>query len=220
MSRGKATRSKAMPWVALAAVACITFPVRTWQSAFMQPRSAERKVSGRRQLFSVVATGLGAAYSATDSASALELFNTEIKRTSQRGGIEARKQAIPYDQRASQKLVGREIGEITTLKNTCWETDNIGLKANPVSGVMVYDKNAPCGEGEAFIHSAGPSDFAPMTAGGGPAKHKYTASTFDDAELVQQYKASVGKCAKVPKGGKDSISWEVANTERGGMCNF
>lgn len=187
----------------------------------MQPRSAEGKVNGRRQLLSVVASGLGAAYSATDSASAVELFNTApSKKTSQRGGTEARKQAIPYDQRAAQKIVGRDIGEIGFLKNSCWETDNIGLKTETLPSVIIYDKMAPCGEGEAFIHAVGMSEFSPMTAGGGENKHKYTAGTFDDLELVKSYKASVGKCAKAPKGGKDNVNWEVANTERGGACNF
>lgn len=186
----------------------------------MQPRSAERKVNGRRQLLSVVASGLGAA-SATDSASAVDLFNTAPpKKTSLRGGIESRKQAIPFDQAAAQKIVGRDIGELIFLKGSCWETDNVGLKAMPLPGVIIYDKMAPCGEGEAFIHAAGQSDFAPMTAGGGPTKHKYSAVTFEDTDMVQQYKASIGKCAKVPKGGKDAITWEVANTERGGTCNF
>jgi len=190
----------------------------------MQPRSmtppADQKAHGRRQLFSAVASGIGAAYSATESASAVELFNTAPKKTSQRGGIESRKQAIAYDQRELQKVVGRDIGELMFLKGSCWETDNTGLKAETLPGVIIYDKMAPCGEGEAFIHAAGSGDFAPMTAGGGPTKHKYTASTFEDADLVQQYKASIGKCAKVPKGGKDSVNWEVANTERGGKCNF
>lgn len=187
----------------------------------MQPRSAERKVNGRRQLLSVVASGLGAAYSATDSASAVDLFNTAPKKTSLRGGLEARKQAIPYDQAAAQKLVGRDIGELIFLKGSCWETDNVGLKAEALPGVIIYDKMAACGEGEAFIHTAGQSDFVPMNAAGGEkTKHKYSAVTFEDVEMVQKYKASIGKCAKVPKGGKDAIVWEVANTERGGTCNF
>eukprot|EP00808_Paulinella_micropora_P028215 g79056.t1 len=76
---------------------------------------------------------------------------------------------------------------------------NAGYFQAPVSvaeeeNLVVWDPDAPCGNGRSYIHNAG-AHSAPMTAGRGPLVHKYMAAYTPDWEL---YAPQVGSCAPTP----------------------
>lgn len=120
--------------------------------------------------------------------------------------------------KALQDEMGDNIGRIAYLKNGCWETGPAGKIATvSTDTVIVWDPDAPCGEGMSFIHAAGRGNFAPMTAAAGPTTHTYYAATFE-FPLVKDYKEKVGQCFTTPTQYENAISWEVASIERGGRC--
>eukprot|EP00440_Ansanella_granifera_P011986 gb/GFBE01013024.1/.p1 GENE.gb/GFBE01013024.1/~~gb/GFBE01013024.1/.p1 ORF type:complete len:211 (+),score=57.50 gb/GFBE01013024.1/:1-633(+) len=165
----------------------------------------------RRQLLLGVAGGLAGAANAAE-AGAGELFALPQPKKRNKKQI---------DFRAIQASIGKDIGLLVGLNGACFEIPDkeAGKVARSSAGTIAYDPDAPCGAGKAFIHSAGESEFAPMTAEAGPGKHKYYAAIFDGL-VVDKYVSQVGKCFDIPQGGEDGISWEIANTGRGGMCDY
>ncbi|CAE7771797.1 Ttn [Symbiodinium pilosum] len=178
------------------------------QNAFLEPTGRPADATGRRQM--LVAGGL-AGMGFAQSASADVFGDVVPKRKPFKGELNS--------PAAQQALVGRarDIGPVFSQDGVCYEIENAqaGKIMNAKRGVIVYDPDAPCGSGKAFIHSAGNGLFEPMTAGGGPGKHKYYAAIFE-AELVTNYKDNIAKCANIPQGGNETVSFEIANLERGG----
>jgi len=183
------------------------------QNAFLsavgrQPEAA----TNRRQM--LVASGLAGLGGFAQSASADVFGDVAPKRMPFRGDM-----STPQ---AQQAMVGkaRDIGPVFSQDGVCYEIDNdqVGKTMPTKKGVIVYDPDAPCGAGKAFVHASGNGNFEPMTAGGGPGKHKYYAAIFDP-ELVTNFKDNIGKCADIPQGGNETISFEIANLERGGKCD-
>jgi hypothetical protein len=122
-----------------------------------------------------------------------------------------------------KQYLGSDLGRIMNIKDGCFETDGSGFTTRiSTSSVVVWDPDAPCGEGKAYIHAAGQGleNFRPMTAAAGPLKHTYKAGTFIDGNIVGEYKLALGTCKEIPKSDdySDEISWEIANTPRGGKC--
>eukprot|EP00960_Hanusia_phi_P067486 766640-Hanusia_phi.AAC.6 len=75
--------------------------------------------------------------------------------------------------------------------------------------VVIYDPDAPCGPGRAYIHNAGNSvPGAPMTAGAGPEEHKYIAAQFSK-EVTDSLTHYIGQCMVVPQGGRTVATWRV-----------
>lgn len=193
----------------LAVLGLVVGLLRFAQHAFIQPDAAERTLQRREML---AAAGLAGLAAAPGHASA-EIFGA--------GPPPTRK---PYkenldDFKAMQVLIGQDIGPVSNQQGACYEIANAdaGKTMAPTPGVVVYDPDAPCGAGKAYIHSSGKGKFAPMTAGGGKGKHKYYAANFA-GKIVAEYKDFVGTCADIPQNGAETISWEIANVERGGKC--
>jgi len=117
--------------------------------------------------------------------------------------------------------IGTNLGRLSFAKDGCYETDGEGFTVSiGVKEVIVWDEDAPCAEGQSFIHAVGKSAWSPMTAEAGKkTKHTYVAGTVDDKDLLSQYKDQVGKCFKTPLAATDPITWQIANTKRGGTCN-
>eukprot|EP00931_Biecheleriopsis_adriatica_P112536 TRINITY_DN87191_c0_g1_i1.p1 TRINITY_DN87191_c0_g1~~TRINITY_DN87191_c0_g1_i1.p1 ORF type:complete len:236 (+),score=60.15 TRINITY_DN87191_c0_g1_i1:50-709(+) len=185
----------------------------TVPAAFAQPSVGRPTPESRRQLLLAIGGGL-AGISGTKEASAGELFALpEGKKT-----IAKFQKRVNEDTQEEFASSLKDLGPVTYMNNGCWNVKDAsdGRKAKVVAGVIVYDPDA-CPKGEALIHAAGLGDFVPMTASTGPSKHKYYAGTFDP-EVVISFKESVGKCTKLPKGGQDGITWQIANLERGGSC--
>ncbi|CAE8601561.1 unnamed protein product [Polarella glacialis] len=175
------------------AVAAWRLVVQSSADAFAQPTSQGRQApsdESRRKLLLAVAGSLGAGINGMESASAQDFVPLTLPKR------KAKEKKV--DQKILQGMVGPNLGRIPGL-NGCFETDNIGKKALPIFGVIAYDPDAPCGEGKSYIHSAGISDFAPMTAGAGPAMHRYFAATFQPP-VVKTYQALIGQCADTPAG--------------------
>eukprot|EP00435_Cladocopium_sp_Y103_P055148 s316_g18.t1 len=193
----------------LAVLGLVVGLLRFTQHAFIQPDAAGRTLQRREML---AAAGLAGLAAAPGHASA-EIFGA--------GPPPTRK---PYkenleDFKAMQVLIGQDIGPVSNQQGACYEIANAdaGKTMSPTPGVVVYDPDAPCGAGKAYIHSSGKGKFAPMTAGGGKGKHKYYAANFA-GKIVAEYKDFVGTCADIPQNGAETISWEIANVERGGKC--
>eukprot|EP00439_Symbiodinium_sp_Y106_P051756 s3186_g6.t3 len=187
------------------------------QNAFLsavgrQPEAA----TNRRQM--LVASGLAGLGGFAQSASADVFGDVAPKRMPFRGDMST-PQAQQALKRGSRSFIGkaRDIGPVFSQDGVCYEIDNdqVGKTMPTKKGVIVYDPDAPCGAGKAFVHASGNGNFEPMTAGGGPGKHKYYAAIFDP-ELVTNFKDNIGKCADIPQGGNETISFEIANLERGG----
>lgn len=176
--------------------------------------------SGRRQLLGAV---FGAGVVATGSEARAELFEPALPGS---GMANNPKQKISQEQDLQtmiKKELGTNLGRIMNIKDGCFETEGAGFTARiSTSSVVVWDPDAPCGEGKAFIHAAGQGqkDWSPMTASGGATKHTYYAGTFVDGNIVGEYKLAIGTCKEIPNKDdySDAISWEVANTQRGGKC--
>jgi len=172
----------------------------------------EPPIIERRQFLAAAIGGLTLGGGLADGASA-QVFAPALP------GVGKPKQGEPT-QEDVQKLISKELGSnlgrIMNLKDQCFETDPGGLTAQiGTASVVVWDPDAPCGEGKSFIHAVGRSKFEPMTAAAGPLKHGYHAATFSD---TGEYKDQVGQCFTTPAGGKDEIAWEVASLSRGGKC--
>ncbi|EKX40230.1 hypothetical protein GUITHDRAFT_154195, partial [Guillardia theta CCMP2712] len=75
--------------------------------------------------------------------------------------------------------------------------------------VVIYDRDAPCGPGRAYIHNSGNSvPGAPMTAGAGPEEHTYVAAEFSK-EVSDSLTHYIGQCMVVPQGGRTVATWRV-----------
>eukprot|EP00930_Biecheleria_cincta_P036863 TRINITY_DN25268_c0_g1_i1.p1 TRINITY_DN25268_c0_g1~~TRINITY_DN25268_c0_g1_i1.p1 ORF type:complete len:172 (-),score=13.56 TRINITY_DN25268_c0_g1_i1:257-772(-) len=103
----------------------------------------------------------------------------------------------------------------------CWVAQSAeGLVAtlSGAEGVVVYDPDAPCGNGGAFIHYAGSGDFVPMAADAGKLVHRYIAGAFGP-DIVEHAKFALGTCAAdFPGQGViplESTSWKVSAKYRG-----
>eukprot|EP00438_Fugacium_kawagutii_P018307 Skav212456 [mRNA] locus=scaffold385:121470:134940:+ [translate_table: standard] len=185
--------------------------LRCAQHAFIQPDISGRTLQ-RRDMLAAATAGLAGLAAAPEHASA-EIFGA--------GPPPTRK---PYkedlnDLKAMQVLIGQDIGPVSNQEGACYEIANAdaGKTMSPTPGVVVYDPDAPCGAGKAYIHSSGKGKFAPMTAAAGNGKHKYYAANFP-GKVVAEYKDYVGGCAAIPQNGAETINWEIANLERGGKC--
>eukprot|EP00929_Paragymnodinium_shiwhaense_P113877 TRINITY_DN8216_c0_g1_i2.p1 TRINITY_DN8216_c0_g1~~TRINITY_DN8216_c0_g1_i2.p1 ORF type:complete len:223 (+),score=58.58 TRINITY_DN8216_c0_g1_i2:160-828(+) len=115
---------------------------------------------------------------------------------------------------------GNNLGRVQQLKNMCIETDNKGKVAQVgTDTLIVWDPSSgECPDGQVFIHAAGRGKFVPMTAAKGANRHSYMAATFE--EDWKQFKDKLGQCVPEPKGYEYAISWQIANSERGGKCTF
>lgn len=111
------------------------------------------------------------------------------------------------------------VGEVRSLAGRCLQTSQAeGGKGATVEAkkIVVWDADAPCGDGLSYIHYAPTAGaFMPMTAGAGPGVHTYRAAAI---ESYNDYGALTGRCAPTPVGGTGEISWQVANLDRGGSC--
>mmetsp|Transcript_108399 Transcript_108399/g.337826 ORF Transcript_108399/g.337826 Transcript_108399/m.337826 type:complete len:146 (+) Transcript_108399:52-489(+) len=111
------------------------------------------------------------------------------------------------------------VDEIQSFKDKCFETTRAeGGKAATVTKkrLVVWDPEAPCGEGKAFFHYTPTSgSFIPMTADVGPSTHTYRAAVFTN---YNDYGTWVGRCGQIPVGGVEEFTWKVANKDRGASC--
>lgn len=82
--------------------------------------------------------------------------------------------------------------------------------------VVVWDADAPCGDGKAYIHFAGGPGFAPMTAGAGATIHSYQAAMFD-AMPVPAGTTGCADFALTTSQGICKTQWQVAR--HGTMCD-
>ena len=192
----------------LAILGLVVGLVRFAQQAFIQPDA------GRMQRREMLAAGFtGGIMAATPLSASAEIFGA--------GPPPTRK---PYkenleDFKAMQVLIGQDIGPVSNQQGACYEITNAdaGKIMSSTPGVLVYDPDAPCGAGKAYIHSSGKGKFAPMTAAAGNGKHKYYAGNFA-GKVIADYKELVGTCADIPQNGAETITFEIANLERGGKC--
>mmetsp|Transcript_10226 Transcript_10226/g.24547 ORF Transcript_10226/g.24547 Transcript_10226/m.24547 type:complete len:230 (-) Transcript_10226:130-819(-) len=201
-------RGSILPWT-LCGVVVVCLLRSLGQYAFLEPSG--RTVDRRQMLLASGLAGMGYA----QSASAEVFGDVTTKRKPFKGDLNT--------PQAASALVGkaRDIGPVFSQNGVCYEIENaqVGKVMPTKKGVIVYDPDAPCGAGKAFVHAAGNGLFEPMTAGGGPGRHKYYAAIFDP-ELVTNYKESIGKCAGIPQGGNETVSFQIANVERGGKCEY
>mmetsp|Transcript_108131 Transcript_108131/g.131925 ORF Transcript_108131/g.131925 Transcript_108131/m.131925 type:complete len:133 (-) Transcript_108131:46-444(-) len=109
----------------------------------------------------------------------------------------------------------KALGHVNGLSGKCFESEGSGFSCDAGPGVVVWDPDAPCGAGKAYIHAAPNAGTAPMTAGAGPTVHKYFSATVTNAE---SFASSVGKCAQSPVATGPATSWQVADLSRGGKC--
>lgn len=99
---------------------------------------------------------------------------------------------------------------VNSLK--CFDSPPYGISArvtgNFPEGVVIWDSDAPCGEGKAYIHYAGSGNVKTMTAGAGPLMHTYRAAFFDELPVMQ---GAVG-CAefRVKFSSYCKTEWQVA----------
>jgi len=188
-------------------------------TAFSQlPGNSKTARPSARRLFLTAATAGMVGAAAAGDAGAAELFAPMPTGTGVTNNPKFQMK-MPDTEALLKEKQGNFLGRITWLKGICVETDPEGKTAKGVSDyVIVFDADAPCGEGKAFIHAAGPGKFEPMTAAAGPLVHRYTAETFDETSYVASYSSKVGQCADLPKGGADPLSWEIASRARGGKC--
>lgn len=171
----------------------------------------------RRQFLAAAGAGLLAAASSPEAAHA-DLF----EQSSFSGGVRNNPTAKRPEANVKAELAksGGDIGRLTNLRGACIEAPDEGYTVQlPPGRLIVWDSDA-CGEGKAFIHAAGRQNgFKPMSAkDGGPARHVFKSARFDNDEIMDTYKAQLGQCFEIPKGGEDEMSWEVASISRGGKC--
>ncbi|CAJ1397504.1 unnamed protein product [Effrenium voratum] len=107
-----------------------------------------------------------------------------------------------------------DLGNAHDLAGKCFESGQGGLTAQQ-GQLVVWDPDAPCPQGQSYIHAAPGSSFAPMTAGAGAKEHTYHAAEVKDAP---SYAAQVGKCHATPTPVGKELTWQVADALRGGKC--
>lgn len=204
-------RGAALAGVALAAVVGLGAV-----SGFVEVAGA-----GRRQVMGAL---FGASVAATaGSAANAELFEPGVPGAGIGNNPQTRLPNQKIDVQAMIKQVpGGNLGRIMNIRDQCFEADEKGFIARiSTSSVVVWDPDAPCGAGKAFIHAAGQGEWSPMTASAGPTRHTYHAGTFIDGNIVGEFKFKIGQCAELPKADdfSDEITWEVASAPRGGKCS-
>eukprot|EP00933_Yihiella_yeosuensis_P083006 TRINITY_DN97075_c0_g1_i1.p1 TRINITY_DN97075_c0_g1~~TRINITY_DN97075_c0_g1_i1.p1 ORF type:complete len:242 (+),score=49.16 TRINITY_DN97075_c0_g1_i1:65-790(+) len=186
--------------------------------SFLQFRPpTEDVVQSRRDILLGIAGGLAAGLGSAQAA------NAQMDAMPAGGLWEFQKERQKkYEREVDTKqiiaMTGENLGSVASLKSNCFETDNNGKTAEGLYGVIAWDADSDCGKGKAFIHAVGKSQFFPMTAAkGNKTRHTYYAASFGIPGLTK-YNATEGTCQDTPTGGKDTIKWQVANTERGGEC--
>lgn len=109
----------------------------------------------------------------------------------------------------------KSVGHVNSLSGKCFESDGSGFTCDAGPETVVWDPDAPCGDGKAYIHAAPNAGSAPMTAGAGKTVHTYFSATVKNPE---QFASLVGTCAPSPVAIGPMTSWQVADTRRGGRC--
>eukprot|EP00434_Breviolum_minutum_P024497 symbB.v1.2.021636.t1/scaffold1882.1/size97200/5 len=107
------------------------------------------------------------------------------------------------------------LGHVNGMSGKCFESDGSGFTCDAGPGTVVWDPDAPCGDGKSYIHAAPNAGSAPMTAGAGKTVHTYISATVENPET---FASVVGSCAKSPVAIGPKTTWEVADKSRGGHC--
>ncbi|CAE7305399.1 unnamed protein product, partial [Symbiodinium sp. KB8] len=83
----------------------------------------------------------------------------------------------------------KSVSDVSGLSGKCFESDGSGFVCS-AGDLTVWDPDAPCGPGKAYIHAAPGASCAAMTAGAGKKVHTYRA-----AKVEVDYASFVGGCA-------------------------
>eukprot|EP00435_Cladocopium_sp_Y103_P073360 s105_g43.t1 len=117
----------------------------------------------------------------------------------------------------------KSVGHVNSLSGKCFESDGSGFTCDAGPETVVWDPDAPCGDGsdliwggvqlrKAYIHAAPNAGSAPMTAGAGKTVHTYFSATVKNPE---QFASLVGTCAQSPVAIGPTTSWQVADARAG-----
>ncbi|CAJ1399548.1 unnamed protein product [Effrenium voratum] len=109
----------------------------------------------------------------------------------------------------------KSLGSVSSLGGRCFESEGGGFIGSAPEGAVVWDIDAPCGPGKAYIHAAPGAECAPMTAGAGPLVHRYISAEVADAD---GFAGLVGSCGRLPEAAGPETTWKVADARRGGAC--
>jgi len=184
-----------------------------------KPSSSDADVTvARRQLLaSVGAAALLAAAPGPEAARA-EVVEQSSSTSGVRNNPVGQRPEVNLQEEVKKR--GTNLGRLINLRGACVKAPPEGFTATLSPGrIIVWDPDQPCGEGKSFIHAAGRGNgFAPMSSPEGPTVHVYKAANFDSDDILDTYKAQIGKCFDTPKGGADEIQWEIASETRGGKC--
>lgn len=63
------------------------------------------------------------------------------------------------------EALAKPLGDVKELSGRCFESFGKGFTCDAGPGQVVWDLDAPCGAGSAYIHAAPGAGCAPMTAG-------------------------------------------------------